>query len=52
MKKKTAIETIRAHCLDCSCGSSKEVELCKVTSCVLFNWRFGIDPNDKKVLKS
>ena len=37
---KSPLKTIRAHCLDCS-GTSKEVELCTVTICKLWPYRFG-----------
>lgn len=33
-----ALAAIRAHCLNCSGGSRKEVHECKVTNCAL--WRF------------
>jgi len=48
MEYKSPIKTIRAHCLDCSGGSSKEVGLCQCTTCILFDWRFGIDPRRAK----
>lgn len=40
-KIPTALKSIRLKCLDCSCGSSKEVELCPVTNCPLYPHRFG-----------
>ena len=41
---KTAVQSIRWKCLDCSCNSHKEVELCQVTSCPLYPYRFGKRP--------
>lgn len=44
----TPMKAIRAKCLDCSCGSSNEVKLCPVTSCPLFPFREGRNPNIAK----
>jgi len=41
---QTPIKSIRLKCLDCSCGSPKEVELCGVTGCPLHSYRFGKRP--------
>jgi len=35
---------IRGKCLDCSGGSSIEVELCKVRDCPLWPFRLGRNP--------
>jgi len=40
------LNAIRRKCLDCSCGSSKEVELCTVTRCDLHPFRFGKRPTE------
>jgi hypothetical protein len=37
----TPMKQIRRKCLDCSCNSSKEVELCPVINCPLYLYRFG-----------
>lgn len=42
--KNTILKDIRGHCLECCCGSTKEVELCPV-ECSLKPFRFGKDPN-------
>jgi len=34
-------EAIRKKCLDCSGGSSKEVTLCPIFDCPLWEWRTG-----------
>ena len=47
-KVLTPMKSIRAKCLDCSCGSSKEVELCPVTNCPLYPYRFGRRINGSK----
>lgn len=38
------VKAIRAKCLECSCGSSTEVQLCPVTDCALYPFRFGRNP--------
>lgn len=46
-KTLTPMKAIRAKCLDCCCGSSKEVELCPALNCSLYPYRFGKNPNIK-----
>lgn len=47
---KSALKTIREHCLDCG-GTAHEVELCPVTQCKLYPYRFGKAVNrEKRVL--
>ncbi len=48
MDMLTPMKAIRAKCLDCSAGSANEVKLCPVTSCPLFPYRFGKNPNLQK----
>ena len=43
-KITSPIKAIRAKRLDCSCGDRKEVKLCPVTDCPLFDFRFGKNP--------
>ena len=43
----TPVKAIRAKCLDCSCGSANEVKLCPITTCALYPYRFGKNPNFK-----
>ena len=40
----TPIKAIRKKCLDCSCGSRKEVRECPVIECTLYPYRFGRRP--------
>ena len=40
-KRITPMKAIRLKCLDCCCGSSKEVELCPCENCPLYLFRFG-----------
>jgi hypothetical protein len=40
----TPIKSIRLKCLDCVCGSPKEVELCVIRDCSLYPYRFGKRP--------
>ena len=42
---KTPIKAMRAKCLDCSCGSTKEIQLCPVIECPLYPYRFGKRPS-------
>lgn len=44
----TPMKAIRRKCLDCCCGSPKEVELCPVTACTLYPYRFGKRPGATK----
>ena len=38
------LKAIRAKCLDCCGGISKEVSLCEISDCPLFPYRFGKRP--------
>lgn len=38
------VKAIRAKCLDCCCGSPKEVDLCPCPDCALYPFRFGKNP--------
>lgn len=44
MARMTPIKSIRVKCLDCSGGSYKEVTLCPVKDCSLYEYRFGKRP--------
>jgi hypothetical protein len=46
--KGEILKAIRSNCLECCCGSSKEVELCPV-ECSLKSYRFGKDPNPSRM---
>lgn len=45
MRKGTPMRAIRAMCLDCVCGSAKEVALCTAPKCPLYPFRFGKRPS-------
>ena len=47
---KSRKKAIRDHCLICAGGSAKEVTLCCVIDCPLWEWRFG-DHSDTPVSK-
>ena len=54
-KKLPPIKAIRAKCLDCCCGSWKEVRLCPADDCPIWPYRFGKRPEtvgivDKQVI--
>lgn len=40
----TPLKAIRAKCLDCSNGSSAEVNLCPIVECPLYPYRHGRHP--------
>ena len=42
------VKILRLKCLDCCCGSSKEVQLCPARDCPCWPWRFGKNPYRKK----
>ena len=42
------VKAIRAKCLDCCYGSSKEVALCTAEKCPLYPFRFGRNPYRQK----
>jgi len=41
MKTINLLKAIRAHCIDCSGGSWKEIEKCPIRKCPLYPYRFG-----------
>ena len=46
---ETPIKAIRKKCLDCCCGSNKEVRECTVIKCPIYPYRFSRRP-DKSVI--
>lgn len=46
--KMTALQAIRAKCLDCCCNNAAEVAQCPCTNCTLYPFRFGKNPYNKK----
>jgi hypothetical protein len=42
--KMTPMKAIRLKCLDCSGGSSPEVDLCPIKECSLYIYRHGNNP--------
>lgn len=50
MAKLTPIKAIRAKCLDCSCGQFKEVKLCPIKNCPLYEYRNGHRPKDEEFI--
>ncbi len=42
--KLTPLRAIKKHCLECSGYEKKEVRECKITDCVLFEYRLGNNP--------
>lgn len=53
--KKTAVDgitspmkAIRAKCLDCCCDQREEVKLCPATTCPLYPFRLGKNPNRRR----
>lgn len=48
MAKITPMKAIRQKCLDCCCGSAKEVRLCGIKKCPLYVYRNGHRPKDEE----
>jgi hypothetical protein len=46
--KAAILQTIRHKCLDCSCHQPGEVRECPVTTCDLWPYRFGRDPEPSR----
>lgn len=44
MAKLTPMKAIRQKCIQCSLGSAKEIKLCPVEKCALYEYRFGHRP--------
>ncbi len=44
MKVLTPLKAIRAKCLDCCCGNTREVRECPITSCPIWPFRMGKRP--------
>ena len=44
----TPVKAIRKKCLDCCCDSANEVRACPVTTCPLYMYRLGKNPNRKR----
>ena len=45
----TPLKAIRAKCCDCSCYQWKEIELCTVRDCPLWEYRFGERPDTARL---
>lgn len=45
-RKLTYRLAIRAKCMQCSCGSPKEIKECPVKSCALYPFRLGKQPSN------
>jgi hypothetical protein len=46
--KADILKAIRHKCLDCSCYQPGEVQKCHVTTCGLWPFRFGKDPDPSR----
>jgi hypothetical protein len=47
-KVRNPLTAIRAKCVDCCCGSLKEVAECGIYKCALHPFRMGTNPMHKK----
>ncbi len=43
-KRPSALKAIRAKCIDCCCGVVREISLCTVVRCPLYDFRMGKRP--------
>ena len=50
MEVLTPIKAIRAKCIDCSCGSLREVRECHMKDCTLWPYRMGKRPKNDKYI--
>jgi len=50
IEKMPIRKAVRLKCLDCCCNQIKEVELCPVTDCSLWPFRFGYNPWSNKTM--
>ncbi len=48
MAKLTPMKAIRQKCLECSCGQIKEVRLCPIKTCALYEYRMGHRPKGEE----
>lgn len=48
-KHLTALQAIRAKCIDCYCGNKTEVRKCPSENCPLHFYRMGENPNRKSI---
>lgn len=46
-KVMTPMKAIRTKCLDCCAGQYSEVKMCPCTTCPLYDFRLGKNPNRK-----
>lgn len=46
-KVMTPMKAIRAKCMDCCAGQYSEVKMCPCTTCPLYDFRLGKNPNRK-----
>ena len=44
LRRMSPLKAIRKRCLECTCGSAREVALCPSRSCPNWPFRFGSDP--------
>ncbi len=51
MAKLTPIKAIRAKCHECSNEQFKEVRLCIVKNCLLYEYRNGYRPKDEDLAR-
>ncbi len=47
-KKTPLLKVIRLKCLDCVCWQEKEVKLCPADDCILYPFRMGRNPLNRK----
>ena len=50
MAKLTPMKAIRQKCIECCNGQYKEVRLCPIKKCALYEYRSGHRPKDEEVI--
>ena len=48
MNRLTPIQAIRQKCIECCCGELKEVRLCDMKDCPLYDYRMGHRPDESE----
>lgn len=48
-KNPSPLKAIRLKCLECAGGSRTELQQCQIDDCALHYYRFGTNPNRKKI---
>lgn len=51
IKQVSPLKAIRLKCIDCNCGQTSLVDMCDITDCSLWPFRFGKNPYSNRGTK-